>query len=63
MQVYARMRNRLTKSSYAQLQARRSYYARNRAVVKLVNKMHRAGVYMSTDEARRIVQSTTGETA
>lgn len=42
-------------SSYAQMAARRRYYARNREAVKLMNKMYRAGVRLSTSACRAIV--------
>lgn len=42
-------------SSYAQMQARRRYYARNREAIKLMNKMYRAGVRLTTAECRDII--------
>lgn len=48
-------RPRIPVSSYAQLKARRTYHARNRAALNLMRKMLRAGVRISTDEARRMV--------
>lgn len=48
-------RPRVPVSSYAALKARREYYKRNRPVVKLMNKMYRAGIRLSTDECRAIV--------
>lgn len=46
---------RVPTSSYAALKARREYYRRNRPVVKLMSKMFRAGIRLSTDECRAIV--------
>lgn len=50
-----RRKLRVPTSSYAQMAARRNYYARNREAVKLLNKMYRAGVRLTTAQCRDMV--------
>jgi len=45
-------RPRVPVSSFAQLAARRRYYARNRAVLVLRQKLYRAGIPQTTAECR-----------
>lgn len=46
---------RVPVSSYAQMKARRDYYARNRAALAYRQKMYRAGIQVTTEEARNYV--------
>lgn len=46
------MRPRIPTSSYAQLKARRTYYARNKEALRLRQKLYRAGIPQSTHACR-----------
>jgi hypothetical protein len=49
-------RPKVPTSSYAQLLARRAYYARNRAALALRQKLYRAGIAPTTAECRQELQ-------
>lgn len=44
---------RVPTSSYAQLMARRRYYARNKQALRLRQKLYRAGIPQTTAECRK----------
>ena len=50
-------RPRVPVSSYAQLMARRRYYARNKEALRLRQKLYRADIAITTEECRREVQA------
>lgn len=49
-------RPRVPVSSYAQLQARRRYYQRNRAALILRQRMYNAGVHLTVAECREAIR-------